>query len=274
MGPRLRRTIVAGAVALTVFESAAVATFISHAAAEPLAARTHAFQTTAGPTADVPSTPENRKVHLEIPSPPARESARTLLVRIVRPLAITARPGNGRLVGTMPTGSRFYGASIVAWVREVSDDGRFGLVPVPYVAGDREGWIALRGLDTAHTTLSVEVDLSAHRLTVRRGEDVLFGSRAGIGAPDSPTPPGHYFVTDRVPFPGGGSLGTFAFGISGIQPNLPAGWPGGDQLAIHGTDDPSSIGRSESAGCVRVSEATLHRLEPLLRLGTPIVIHP
>jgi lipoprotein-anchoring transpeptidase ErfK/SrfK len=76
-----------------------------------------------------------------------------------------------------------------------------------------------------------------------------------------------------VPFPSGGYLGSFAFGISGIQPQLPAGWSGGDQLAIHGTNDPSSIGTSASAGCVRVSEATLAVLRPLLRLGTPIVIH-
>jgi lipoprotein-anchoring transpeptidase ErfK/SrfK len=69
-------------------------------------------------------------------------------------------------------------------------------------------------------------------------------------------------------------LGTFAFGISGIQPNLPPGWGGGDQLAIHGTNDASSIGRSASAGCLRVSEATLARLRRVLRLGTPVVIHP
>jgi hypothetical protein len=69
------------------------------------------------------------------------------------------------------------------------------------------------------------------------------------------------------------SLGTFAFGISGIQPNLPPGWNGGNQLAIHGTNNPSSIGRSVSAGCVRVSEETLDRLLPLLEYGTPVIIH-
>ena len=71
----------------------------------------------------------------------------------------------------------------------------------------------------------------------------------------------------------GSALGSFAFGISGIQPHLPAGWSGGNQLAIHGTNDPSSIGTSASAGCVRVSEWALAHFEPLLRLGTPVVIH-
>ena len=97
---------------------------------------------------------------------------------------------------------------------------------------------------------------------------------AAVGAPASPTPPGDYFVTDRVAFPDGGVLGTFAFGISGIQTRLPPGWSGGNQLAIHGTNLPASIGTPASAGCVRVSETALVRLEPLLRLGTPVIIRP
>ena len=195
------------------------------------------------------------------------------LVAIADPLPIRARPGRGERVGTMPDGSRFYDAPIVAWVREVSRDGRYGLVSVPYTAGHREGWIALEGLETDATRVSVEADLSEHRIVVRRGDAVLFAARAGTGASASPTPVGDYFVTDLVAFPGGGALGTFAFGISGIQPNLPPGWGGGDQLAIHGTGDPSSIGRSASAGCLRVSEPTLDRLRGLLEPGTPVVVH-
>jgi lipoprotein-anchoring transpeptidase ErfK/SrfK len=174
----------------------------------------------------------------------------------------------------MPSGSRYYGIPTVAWVRHVSRNGRYGLVDVPYVAYRATGWIRLRGLERSHTRVSVAADLSAHRITVRRGDDVLLRAAAATGASSSPTPTGRYFVTDRVPFPNGGMLGTFAFGISGIQPNLPPGWGGGDQLAIHGTNDASSIGRSASAGCLRVSEGTLTRLRRVLNLGTPVVIHP
>ena len=115
------------------------------------------------------------------------------------------------------------------------------------------------------------MDLSEHRITVTKFDRVLFGMPAATGAAASPTPVGEYFVTDRIAF-SGGSLGTFAFGISGIQPRLPAGWSGGNQLAIHGTNDPSSIGRSASAGCLRVSERSLDRLKPLLQLGTPVIV--
>lgn len=211
------------------------------------------------------------------PTPPTRSAAdRTvapnLLVRIPRTMTVTARPGSGRVVGAMPAGSRFYGQPVVAWVLETTPDGRYGLVPVPYAERTVTGWLRLRGLETSSTRVSVVADLSEHRIEVRRGRDVLFRAPAATGAPDSPTPPGRYFVTDRVPFPSGGVLGSFAFGISGIQTDLPPGWSGGDQLAIHGTNAPATIGTSSSAGCLRVSERVLDRLRPLLRPGTPVVI--
>ncbi len=196
-----------------------------------------------------------------------------VLVRVPRTLPAYARPRAGASqVGVVPAGSKYYGIPTVAWVETVSDDGRWGLVELPYTWPRREGWIRLRGLTRDETRVRVEVDLSQHTVTVRKFGKVLFRAPGATGAPSTPTPIGEYFVTDRVPF-SGGSYGTFAFGISGIQPLLPAGWTGGNQLAIHGTNNPSSIGRSASAGCVRVSETTLDRLFPLLQYGTPVIVH-
>ncbi|HSJ51239.1 MAG TPA: L,D-transpeptidase [Actinomycetota bacterium] len=211
------------------------------------------------------------------PVPSAAEDTspgRFLLVRVDRDLAITARPGGGGVVGTWPAGSRFYGTPSTAWVRRTNADGRFGLVDVPYAAEPRSGWIRLRGLERSWTRVRVIVDLSEHRLTVRGDAAVVLRVAAGTGAQASPTPTGRFVVTDRVAFPAGGVLGTFAFGISGIQSDLPAGWTGGDQLAIHGTNAPTTIGRSASAGCLRVSEAVLAELKPLLQLGTPVIVRP
>lgn len=229
---------------------------------------------TAAPATVAALPPVSPARPVEVPSHDRTPVPRELLVEIERALPITARPGAGPVVGTMPSGSKYYAVSIVAWVRDVSRDGRFGLVDVPYVADRATGWIDLRGLDRSTTPITVEADLSEHRLTVLRGDRVVLRTPAATGAAVSPTPPGRYFVTDRVRFPGGGSLGTFAFGISGIQPNLPPGWSGGDQLAIHGTNAPWTIGRSASAGCLRVSERILDRLRPLLRLGTPVIVRP
>ncbi len=221
-------------------------------------------------TAPSDQTPEP---DIAVPSAPKpAEPSGDLVVRIPRDLAVRARPtATAKVVGTMPSGSKYYDVAIAAWVEQVSPDGRWGRVEIPYVWPRKHGWIALRGLTRHTTNVQVQVDLSEHRITVTKFDRVLFGMPAATGAAASPTPVGEYFVTDRIAF-SGGSLGTFAFGISGIQPRLPAGWSGGNQLAIHGTNDPSSIGRSASAGCLRVSERSLDRLKPLLQLGTPIIV--
>jgi lipoprotein-anchoring transpeptidase ErfK/SrfK len=197
-----------------------------------------------------------------------------LLAAIPHALPITARPGGGRVVGQMPAGSPFYGIPHVAWILNRSGDGRFGKVAVPYSASRATGWIRIARLKLSRTAYAVRADLSRHLITVTRRGKAIMRFPATTGSPGSPTPPGRYFVTDRVPFSPTGPLGAFAFGISGIQPRLPAGWSGGDQLAIHGTNDPSSIGRSASAGCLRVSRTALERLKPVLSLGTPVIIQP
>ena len=213
----------------------------------------------------------------------AREAARraariarwtNLLVPVPGTLPAYARPSaDSRRVGVVPAGSKYYGIATVAWVEERSADGRWGRVELPYRWPRVEGWIRIARLPTRTTRFRVVVDLSRHLVIVTKLGRVVFRAPAATGSPSSPTPVGEYFVTDRVPFSVGGALGSFAFGISGIQPRLPAGWTGGNQLAIHGTNQPWSIGQSVSAGCVRVSESTLARLQPLLVYGTPVVIH-
>jgi lipoprotein-anchoring transpeptidase ErfK/SrfK len=197
-----------------------------------------------------------------------------LIARILTPLPITTDPGKGTVIGTMPAASRYLGQPLTAWIQQTTPSGRFGKVTVPFTGTSSSGWIRLDGLELAHTPYSVRVDRSSHLLTVMRWGKVMMTFPTATGAPASPTPTGRYFVTDRVAIPSGGPFGTYAFGLSGLQPNLPVGWSGGDQLAIHGTDNPSSIGTSSSAGCLHVGEIALQHLEPLLRPGTPVTIKP
>jgi len=222
----------------------------------------------------VPSGVRSEPVALQtIPSVLSQPVHRTeLVVRVTRRLPIRAQPGAGSVIGRMPPSSPSYQQPTHAWVISRSPNGRFGRVPVPFVARHRAGWIDLSGLTLSRTAIRVNADLSRHVLVVLRRGHVLYRFRAATGAPATPTPTGRYFVTDRVPFVRTSPYGSFAFGLSGIQPNLPAGWTGGDQLAIHGTNQPTSIGKSVSTGCLRVSHHALMRLKPLLQLGTPVVI--
>ena len=248
----------------------------------PVAAHSTTPPPTPGPSAPLVAAPFTTKDDLPDPRlrmAPTPEVAERpdphLLVSVPRPLPAHARPTRtSPVIGSVTSRSKYYGVSLVAWVEAVSRDGRWGRVELPYTWPRRDGWIRLAGLHEVTTRFSVRVDISAHRVTVSRDDQRLFTFPGATGAAASPTPPGDYFVTDRVPFSAGSSLGSFAFGISGIQPHLPAGWSGGNQLAIHGTNAPWTIGTSASAGCIRVSEAALARLRPLLRLGTPVVIVP
>lgn len=153
--------------------------------------------------------------------------------------------------------------------------GRWLGVVTTHVANGRLGWVdpAESRVLTGRTRISLMLDLSARRLVVRRGGKVLRRMTVGIGRASSPTPIGRFAVTDKLSGPRYGSYyGCCILALSAHQPNLPPGWTGGDRIAVHGTDDPSSIGAAVSAGCPRASAADLRFLMRVVPLGAPVVV--
>jgi lipoprotein-anchoring transpeptidase ErfK/SrfK len=176
-------------------------------------------------------------------------------------------PVTVRLSGRTPLGS-----PLTLWVVDRRDGGRWGRVVLPTRPNGRTGWIKLRTVDLRRTNVWVIGNLARRHVTLMRGNRPVASFRAAIGASSSPTPAGRFSVTDLVATGNpGGPYGWFAFGLSGHQPNLPASWSGGDQLAIHGTNAPSTIGRAASAGCLRVTASALARMRHAIRLGTPVL---
>jgi len=194
-------------------------------------------------------------------------------VAISRDTVVRAVPG-GRAVGTLPAESAYLGSPMMAWVQTVSVDGAWGKITIPWGRSvGATGWVSLAGSPLGSIRTMIVTDLSDRTMRVYRGCDELFAVPSAIGAGGSPSPTGRFWVTDRIAVPRSQPyFGSFAFGLSTIQPHPPAGWTGGNQMAIHGTNAPSSIGTAASAGCLRVSERTLDRLKPLLAPGTPVVI--
>jgi hypothetical protein len=178
-------------------------------------------------------------------------------------------PVSGAVSETTPLGSHSW-----AWALAVSKNHRWARIGLTWRPNGRSGWIRLSGRARVHTPYWVEADLSQRTVRLMKGRRPLISFRAAVGTAVSPTPTGRFYVTDLVATGDpGGPFGWYAFGLSGHQPNLPPSWGGGDQLAIHGTNAPSSIGTAASAGCLRVSAAALATLKRRLRLGTPVVIH-
>jgi hypothetical protein len=197
------------------------------------------------------------------PAPPTR----FLLVRVPVPLPITRRPGGGDRIGLLPSRTRF-GNSMVAWVI-TTRDGRYGRVSVPWSAGHSLGWISLHGLERMRTRISLVVDRSSHVLRVKRGDKIIHRFKVATGRPESPTPLGRFFVTDRLVM--GPAYGGFAFAVSTIQV-LPSSGLATGIVGIHGTSNPASIGTSVSHGCIRVSAWALDVLKRLVAPGTPVLI--
>src|SRR5262245_12036727 len=196
-----------------------------------------------------------------------------LLIDESRGTVVRSSPGGpiaGHLSGETPLGTPRW-----LWAVATTANGRWARVVLPWRPNGRAGWVTLSGRRVVHSHTWVQVDLSRRRVKLMRWARVVDSFAAAVGAPDSRTPIGRFSVTDPIStgHPSG-PFGWYAFGLSGHQPHLPPGWSGGDQLALHGTNDPASIGTAASAGCLRVSAFALGVLRYALRPGTPVVIHP
>ena len=155
--------------------------------------------------------------------------------------------------------------------------GRWLAVTEPGVAGNRVVWVDARagGLRYSRTPLGLEVDLSERTLTLKRGDSIVRSASVGVGAFDSPTPTGRFAVTDKLDGPAfSASYGCCILALSAVQPNLPAGWAGGNRIAIHGTLSAGDFGQAVSAGCVHARDDDLRYLMRVVPLGTPVVIRP
>ncbi len=147
-------------------------------------------------------------------------------------------------------------------------------VYLPTRPNDSTGWVKASDVTvSAPLVWQIKVSLAEHQVTLLHNGAVVFTAPAAIGTPDDPTPTGTFYYTDPIDLATqpDSAYGVFAIGLSGHS-NALSEFEGGDaQIAIHGTDDPGSIGDDVSHGCVRVDNDVILKLAQL-PLGTPVVI--
>jgi len=136
------------------------------------------------------------------------------------------------------------------------------------------GWVNSGDVKLGLNPYSLSVDLTRHRLTLRRYEKVTQRFPIGVGRSLTPTPSGSYFVTAllRLEDPKG-IYGPYAFGTSAHSTVLNEFAGGNGRIGIHGTNQPSAIGNNVSHGCIRLSNRAISRLARIVPLGTPVKIH-
>ena len=200
---------------------------------------------------------------------PARETA----LRVVRgkQVAILDSPG-GKIVRRVDDKTEFGSPEFLA----LTGENRGPWLEVRHTSlGEGAGWVHAQNDSLVWRPRRVRLvaDLSRRELVVRFGDaGVERRISVGIGAPDTPTPPGEYYVTDKLR---GADFGEFygccILALSGTQPNLPQGWSGGDRLAIHGSPTPT-WGQSVSNGCFHARTADLRYLMKTVPLGTVVTV--
>jgi lipoprotein-anchoring transpeptidase ErfK/SrfK len=196
---------------------------------------------------------------------------------VVRRVAVvSARPNGGRLIGRFrrvdqngyPTvfavvGARASGCRL-AWYR----------VQTSVPPNGSTGWVRASAVRTYAVRSLIVVDLSRRRVSVYRSGRLMLRAPVAVGAPQTPTPTGRFFVNERFVLSNPqGPFGVAALGISAHSEVL-RDWVQGGPIALHGTNDPASIGQAASHGCIRLSNSNMSRLLALAPAGTPVVIRP
>ncbi len=185
-----------------------------------------------------------------------------------------ARPGGQRLhvfgrhnVNGFPT--------VFGVLSEISDKAcqpAWYRVQLPLRPNGVTGFVRARDVRLGRVETRIEVDLSARRIDVYRLGRRIRRVEAAVGAPITPTPTGTFYVNQRLVAPDPwGPFGPAALGISAFSPVL-QDWTQGGPIAIHGTNDPQSIGTAASHGCLRVDNAVLTWLFREIPAGTPVQI--
>jgi hypothetical protein len=219
----------------------------------------------AGNRGVAPATAGTQPAHAHSPAwslPAGRTPGAFLIGRVTGPLRTSA----GVVLPRTPLGNR-------TWLLIISHSGRHGVALVPTSGDPQPARVDLARLQLRWTAVHLDIDLSRLRLSVRRGSSLLASYPIAAGMPETPTPTGLFSVTDRVRFPADSPYGSFALGLSAHQMHPLSGWSGGDQVAIHGTAHPGTIGSYASLGCVRVPAAALRLLRRSVPLGAPVTIH-
>ncbi|KZE39061.1 hypothetical protein AV656_03840 [Bhargavaea cecembensis] len=106
----------------------------------------------------------------------------------------------------------------------------------------------------------IDVSVLKHQLKLFDGNRLIKIYPIGVGRILTPTPDGTYTIINKQRNPGG-PFGVFWMGLSKRH------------YGIHGTNNPSSIGKHASHGCIRMHNRDVLELSAQVPIGTKVTIH-
>ena len=151
--------------------------------------------------------------------------------------------------------------------------GRYWLrVRLPVLPNGTTGWIPR---DAVGSFREVDAHLVIDRsrllaILYRRGRPV-FHAVIGVGQSQWPTPPGRFYVRERLTGFTDPIYGSLAFGTN-ARSDVLTDWPGGGFIGVHGTNQPEILPGRVSHGCIRLRNEDIVRLAKLMPVGTPLTV--
>lgn len=122
--------------------------------------------------------------------------------------------------------------------------------------------IVIPGLpDPATIPYTIIVSVMQKKLTLFNNGQVMKVYPIAVGKIVTSTPIGDFVIVNRQPKPGG-PFGVLWLSLSKIH------------YGIHGTNDPSSIGKAVSRGCIRMQNRDVLELGSIVPNGTRVFIRP
>jgi lipoprotein-anchoring transpeptidase ErfK/SrfK len=200
---------------------------------------------------------------------PIKVAPSSLIATLTGPTPAYADPTTPTVLETIP--ASWSGATLALPV--VAKQGQRAEVRLLQRPNGGTAWIALASASLTYTPYHLYVDLSTNRLLLYNASKLVLRAPAGLGAPQTPTPTGSYFVAlfAQSPSPG---YGPFVIVTSAVADTI-TDWEqdGNPMVAITGPLDTEAAivagGGAVSRGCIRLLAADLSRLRNV-PAGTPV----
>jgi len=184
------------------------------------------------------------------------------LAQLVRPYPDNVLSGDTADMEAMFEGALERAKNSAAGVSDVAGKGA-GQSGAAAAGGDDPGVLINGGIPDGlpDKPLEIVVDRKTHRLALVSGDVIVRSYQVGLGG--SRTPEGSFVISEKVRNPNGRDDGDFGSRGMTLSDTL---------YAIHGTNEPDSIGRDESLGCIRMLRADVEELFDMTPIGTKVTI--
>jgi hypothetical protein len=223
----------------------------------------------ASASAAATDTPATTPTATPRPVPVRPRRGETLAAKVTRRTALRSSPG-GKVLFHLRRRTEFGSAMVLAVLKQ---KGFWLGVTSGELANGRLGWVRQSEVKLLRETWSIRVDLSQRRGFLRHRGKRYRSFPLAVGTPTYATPTGRFGVTDRLSTGSAASpYGCCILATSAHQPHVPQDWPGGDRIAIHGTNAEWSVGTAASHGCLRAHDEDIRLLIRKVPLGTPVTV--